>query len=262
MQNSAEENYHLTGTFTRYSSWTARVVTLLEYFQIPYDANFVKLSDVPSASPSGLVPLLRISSPGSSDTFYLNDSLAICEFLAESHPQLPLWPKDRKLRALARCAVAEMHAGFLHVRNCFPSNFVGRYTGNVPVPAPARKEIERILTIWDHSRKVTSETLRGIGERDEGFLFGSFGIADAFFWPVLWRFRTYDLPLSTATREALTWMKTMWDDPILRAVAHSYHKQAERPETSIEKYDDIFRDSDPDIEYGKFEEVWKFTCPQ
>jgi len=240
-------------------------VTLLEYFQIPYDANFVKLSDVPSVSPSGLVPLLRISpSAGSSnpsDIISITDSLAICEFLAESHPQLPLWPKNRKLRTLARCVVAEMHAGFLHVRNCFPSNFVGSYTGDIPVTAPARKEIERILAIWDHSRKVTSETLRDIGERDDGFLFGRFGIADVFFWPVLWRFRTYNLPLSTATRKALTWMETMWDDPILRAVAHGYHEQAEKPETFIEKFEDIFRDSDPSIEYGKFEKHWKFTFP-
>jgi hypothetical protein len=79
-----------------------------------------------------------------------------------------------------------MHAGFLHVRNCFPTNFVGSYTGNIPVTAPAGKEIERILAIWDHSRKVTSEILRDIGEKDDGFLFGHFGIADAFFWPVLW----------------------------------------------------------------------------
>ena len=134
------------------------------------------------------MPLLRISlsSQGSSNIISITDSLAICEFLAESQPQLPLWPENRKLRALAKCAVAEMHAGFLHVRNCFPTNFVGSYTGNIPVTAPAGKEIERILTNWDHSRMVTSETLRDIGEKDDGFLFGRFGIADAFFWPVLW----------------------------------------------------------------------------
>lgn len=60
---------------------------------------------------------------------------------------------------------------------------MAKYTGKIPVNEKAQKEIERILDVWGNARKVTSERL---GERDEGFLFGSFGIADAFFWPVLW----------------------------------------------------------------------------
>jgi len=28
--------------------------------------------------------------------------------------------------------------------------------------------------------------LNELGEKDEGFLFGGFGIVDAFYWPVLW----------------------------------------------------------------------------
>lgn len=79
-----------------------------------------------------------------------------------------------------------MHSGFSAVRNTFGTNFIARYTGNVPVSDAARKEIERLLTIWDESRKATKQRLAGLGEEDEGFLFGKFSIADAFFWPVLW----------------------------------------------------------------------------
>lgn len=50
----------------------------------------------------------------------------------------------------------------------------------------ARKEIERLLAIWDEARRATKQRLASLGEDDEGFLFGKFSIADAFFWPVLW----------------------------------------------------------------------------
>lgn len=50
----------------------------------------------------------------------------------------------------------------------------------------AKKEVERLLVIWDNARRTTKARLAELNERDEGFLFGSFSIADAFFWPVLW----------------------------------------------------------------------------
>ena len=45
-----------------------------------------------------------------------------------------------------------------------------------------------MLTIWGDARKVTAQRLKKLGkeDEDEGFLFGRFGIADAFFWVVLW----------------------------------------------------------------------------
>lgn len=42
-----------------------------------------------------------------------------------------------------------------------------------------------MLSLWDTARKGTKERLAALGEADEGFLFGGFSIADAFFWPVL-----------------------------------------------------------------------------
>lgn len=135
-------------------------------------------------SKSGLVPALTARSL--SVNTQINDSLSICEFLAESHPDLPLWPKDRYLRSLARSAVAQMHSGFTAIRNVYHSNFIGRYTGNIPLSEEARKEVERILMIWADSRRKTTERLKLLGEADDGFLFGKFGIVDSFYWPVLW----------------------------------------------------------------------------
>lgn len=79
-----------------------------------------------------------------------------------------------------------MHSGFSTVRGTFSTNFLARYTGNVPITDDAWKEIERLLAIWDESRKATKQRLASLGENDEGFLFGTFSVADAFFWPVLW----------------------------------------------------------------------------
>ncbi|KAH8704152.1 putative glutathione S transferase [Talaromyces proteolyticus] len=248
-----EPDYRLIGTYTRYSSWTARVEAVLEYFHIPHTSQFVKLSDVKHVSPTGFVPILECRSMSIS----IGDSLAICEFLAESHPELRLWPADRQLRALARSAAAQMHSGFSAVRGTFGTNFLARYTGNIPIPDNAKREVERILAIWDEARKQTKERLAALGQVDDGFLFGGFSIADAFFWPVLWRFRTYNLPLETASDDALAWMGTMWNDPVFRGLGQRYFQQAQDPETRIEHYDDIFRGRD-DVQYGHFPEDWKF----
>ncbi|KAJ5779408.1 hypothetical protein N7457_007128 [Penicillium paradoxum] len=249
--------YHLIGLHTRYSSWTARVEAVLEYFQIPYTHQFVQVAEIKAASPTGLVPILQCHSLPQTT---ITDSLAICEFLAESNPSLPLWPRDRHLRALARSAAAQMHSGFPVLRNAFPTNFVARYTGNVPVPEGAGVEIERMLGIWDSARKVTKERLALLGEVDEGFLFGGFGIADAFFWPVLWRFRSYGLPLDAAGPDALAWMETMWKDPAFKALGDKYYAQAEDPESRIAKYDDFFCGRD-DVQGGLFPRDWSFSAP-
>ncbi|KAJ5921432.1 glutathione S transferase [Penicillium verhagenii] len=253
-----EIDYHFVGTYTRYSSWTARVEAVLEYFQIPHTAQIIKLSDVKTVSPSGLVPYLQCRSMGSTT---ISDSLAICEFLAESNPELSLWPRDRQLRALARSAAAQMHSGFSTLRTLYGTNFVGRYTGNVPIPEEAVKDVRRMLALWDEARKATKERLAILGAADEGFLFGGFSIADAFFWPVLWRFRTYGLPLTSASEDALAWMGTMWNDPAFQSLSTKYYVQLKDPETRIEQYDDVYQ-GQADIQYGHFPEDWKFSTSQ
>lgn len=173
-----------------------------------------------------------------------------------------------------------MHSGFTTIRNTYHTNFIAQYTGNIPIPDQARKEINRMLTIWDNARKVTKARLAEFGGQDEGFLFGGFSIADAFFWPVLWvcylsldqqgceeitdgrqRFRTYNLPLETATPDALKWMETMWNDPAIKKIVGSYYRQAARPETRVERYEDIFGDR-KDIHASVIPEDWKFTIPE
>lgn len=135
-------------------------------------------------SPSRLVPVLQPAALGPS--VLINDSLSIVEYLAESHPSLPLWPRDARLRALARSAVAEMHSGFSALRNAYPSNFIALYEGAVPLDDAMKREVQRLFVVWANARRATAERLGELGEKDEGFLFGGLGIADSFFWPILW----------------------------------------------------------------------------
>jgi glutathione S-transferase len=124
----------------------------------------------------------------------VHDSLAIFEFLAESHPELPLWPRDRRLRALARSVVAEFHSGFGNIRNSYHTTFFGVYEGKVMSTPGIDAEVARLLDIFEGARRETEEW-KGKEENgkdmDEGFLYGQFGIADAVFWPVLWVFPSY-----------------------------------------------------------------------
>ncbi|KAL4884502.1 hypothetical protein BJY04DRAFT_182618 [Aspergillus karnatakaensis] len=250
---TAQPDYHLLGTFTRYSSWTSRIEAILSYFEIPYTSKFIPLEDVPTHSPSALVPTLTSASLNITVT----DSLAIAEFLADQNPHLPLWPRDPALRALARSAAADMHAGFATLRNTFHTNFVAMYIGDIPLSEDGRKEVKRVLEIWGRARRETASRLAEKGEEDEGFLFGGFSIADAFFWPVLWRFRTYNLPLSDASAEALAWVEKMWSDPKIRKLIHGYYRQLEDPATRITKYDQHF--AEYGVRVGEFGEDWEFS---
>lgn len=79
-----------------------------------------------------------------------------------------------------------MHSGFAELRGNYHTNFIAKYTGKVPLTDAARAEVEKCLTMWGDARKATAAQLKELGQADEGFLFGGFSIADAFFWPVLW----------------------------------------------------------------------------
>src|SRR5581483_2765123 len=102
-----------------WSSWSLRPYMALRHIGQPFETILVRLrraeesrQEILKYSPSGKVPLLKI---GEDETIW--DSLAICETLAERHPQAGLLPADPKLRALARSYCAEMHSGFPDVRD-------------------------------------------------------------------------------------------------------------------------------------------------
>jgi glutathione S-transferase len=116
------------------------------------------------------------------------DSLAICEYLAETFPEAKLWPADPGERALARSVCAEMHSGFQSLRSQMPMNI--RAKGRkVPGNPALDADVARVTSIWRSCREH--------GGKRGPFLFGAFSIADAMYAPVVTRFATYGVKLGS-----------------------------------------------------------------
>jgi glutathione S-transferase len=170
-----------------YSSWSMRPWLALRANTIPFEEVFVPLytgvkdkDRILSFTPSGKVPALV------DGDITVWDSLAIIEYLAEKFPEARLWPEDRASRAHARSISAEMHSGFMPLRNECGMN-LHRPVGSVPLSDDARANVARIQDIW-----ADCHTRYGkLGP----FLFGHFTGADAMFAPVVHRFRTYAIPV-------------------------------------------------------------------
>lgn len=132
---------------------------------------------------SDTVPALQIRDGSATHTVF--DSLAICETLAERHPEAKLWPEEAAARAQARSIGAAMHSGFAALRATLPMEFARRLPTSEP-SEQVRDEIARIVKFWKDAL--------GRGETG-GFLFGRFSIADCMYAPVVSRFRTYGIAL-------------------------------------------------------------------
>jgi glutathione S-transferase len=167
-----------------YSSWSLRPWLALTQAGIAFEEKRVPLdqpqtkAEILKHSPSGKVPCL-IDGP-----LVIWDSLAICEAVNERYAGGSLWPSDADARARARAVSAEMHSGFAALRTHLPMDIRSRWPDK---GAAARQrtdvsaDIARIQALW-------TDCLQGSGGP---FLFGEFSIADAFYAPVVTRFRTY-----------------------------------------------------------------------
>src|SRR5690606_15693995 len=107
-------------------------------------------------------------------------------------------------RAYARSISAEMHSGFSALRRECGMN-LHRPIGPKTLSDNARADIARIQEVWTDCRQRS--------ERDGPFLFGSFTAADAMYAPVIHRFRTYAIEVTTPVRE---YMGAMMAQPAFR----------------------------------------------
>jgi glutathione S-transferase len=171
-----------------YSSWSMRPWVAAVAANIPFTEVRILLDQPETAnniahySASGRVPVLLAGE------MTIWDSLAICEYLAEQFQEKHLWPQDVAARAMARAVVAEMHSGFADLRSAMPMNIKARLPGRGRTHG-AQADIARVIEIWE-------ECLSRFGHHN--FLFGDFSIADAFYAPVVMRFRTYGVTLAPA----------------------------------------------------------------
>jgi len=175
-----------------YSSWSLRPWLLMRHAGLSFREIRIPLytpeskTQIREHSPSGRVPCLL------DGELAIWDSLAICEYLAERHPELELWPAAPDARAVARAVSAEMHAGFQHLRANMGMNCRGKFPG-LGRTVEVAGEIERIQRMWADCRARFGGS--------EPYLFGRFSIADAMYAPVVLRFRTYQVQLNSPGRE-------------------------------------------------------------
>jgi glutathione S-transferase len=226
----------LTVLSLRYSSWSMRPWLVLYHTGAPFETETVELPHMARQSETtplaerrklgsvrGLFPVLRVNATA------IHESLAICEYVADAFPDARLWPIEPLQRAAARAICSEMVSGFTSMRNELSCHLFGRVKSFQP-SAAALEDVTRVLEIWD-------QKLRASGGP---FLFGSFSIADAMYFPVLTRFRTYGIDLP---RSLTGYARALDEQPAVRALL-AVASTAPR----IPVYDDYLRGlgGDPD----------------
>ncbi len=176
----------------RYSSWSLRAWIYMKHHSLGFEERRVPLfqadykSRLLSYAPSGKVPALIDGS------VRVWESLAILEYLAEKYPHTHGWPPEAPARALARSISAEMHAGFPALREALPMDL--RHKGRARQwSQETQADIARVIALWEDCRARS----RALGP----FLFGRFGIADAMYAPVAFRFQSYEVGLPPSARE-------------------------------------------------------------
>ncbi|MGK0545017.1 glutathione S-transferase family protein [Halomonas cupida] len=180
------------------SSWSLRAWMTLRQGDIPFELAFHPFDEQGDSfdafrrfSPSGRVPCLHDGHQ------VVWDSLSIVEYLAERHPGV--WPADPGARAWARSACAEMHSGFLALREQCPMHCALRVRLHQLSPEVLR-DLERLNELFeDGLARFGGPYLGG----------GAFSAVDAFFAPIAFRQQTYDLPMEGQARDYLERLRAL-----------------------------------------------------
>lgn len=213
-------NYRLITANRNYSSWSLRAWVLMKALEIPFEDEFITFAGLDNYetfrafNPNGMVPALL---DGDRTVW---DSLGITLYLADRHQGV--WPTDDAAKAWAQCVVCEMHGGFSALRNDCTMNVGVRVRRN-PDSSALQRDVARIGEIFEE----------GLSRFGGPFLAGShFTAADAFFAPVVFRIRTYDLPVGPLGK---AWVERMLTSPVMReweraALAEPYREAGHEAE--------------------------------
>jgi glutathione S-transferase len=180
----------------RFSTWSLRPWLVLkrctdDFTVTELDFNTPQgRADMLAASPSGLVPVLKVDG----ETIW--DSMAISVWCAERYPDAKLWPAEAHARWLARSAACEMHGGFGALRTHCTMNLDHPMVGETRSPPPQGEavaaDIRRLVALW---REMRGRFGRSGQDGGGDFLFGAWSVPDAFFTPVATRIRHYQIDL-------------------------------------------------------------------
>ena len=217
---AGKASYKLIIGNKNYSSWSMRAWIAMKAFGIPFEEVKILLGQPDTSNCIGQftntarVPVLIAGE------ITVWDSLAICEYLAEQFPDKSMWPSDVEARAMARSICAEMHSGFSALRSAMWMNIRARFPGKGRTPE-SQADISRVCEIWENCLERSGP---------HRFLFGDFSIADAYYAPVVMRFRTYGV-----------WVPPMLQAYMDRVVAHpavaQWMQEAVEEDARIEKYE-------------------------
>ena len=197
-----------------YSSWSMRPWVLMVHFGLEFEERRIPLftsswkEELAEYSPSMKVPVLL------DGDLPIWDSLAICEYVSEKLLQGQALPKSMFQRAQCRSYCAEMHGGFLEIRKQMPMNI--RERRRIEIGPELAEEIGRIEQLWLQARDANGD----IGP----YLFSSFSMADAFFAPVVMRFKTYGVELDPVCME---YMDTVSGNAAVQAWVEEAKKETE-----------------------------------
>jgi glutathione S-transferase len=208
-----------------YSSWSLRPWLLMKQLGVAFDEITIPL-DLPDTkekvlkhSPAGKVPILI------DGDVTVWESIAIMEYVGDAYGA-PVWPEDRKARAMARSMAAEMHAGFMGLRSACPMNLGKKYASRDRGEAVAR-DVARFSAIVRDARERF-----GAGGP---FLFGAFSAADAMYAPLGTRLDTYSIALDATTRAYV--------DTILSLPAFQEWRSAALKESWVVDADEVDEDA-------------------
>ncbi|ESA33474.1 glutathione s-transferase [Leptolyngbya sp. Heron Island J] len=173
-----------------YSSWSLRAWLFLTASDLPFEEIRLPLftdawQQISQYSPAKRVPVLM------DGDIAVWDTSAIYGYVRSQHPSAIGWPADLKAQATARSIAAEMHSGFLGIREQLPQNIRARIPVERTTLEPAtQQEINRVEQMWTQAY----ETYGG------PWLFGDFSLADVAYAPVALRFVTYQIHLLPAAQ--------------------------------------------------------------
>lgn len=205
-----------------YSSWSIRPWFFVRHAKLPCEERVLYMDEASFAedvrvSPSKRVPVLELDG---GDRVW--DTLAIGLTLAELFPEAHVFPSDARVRRLVYSACAEMHSGFGEMRRVLTCNARKRYAkdawktiaGGPEACAAVLADCARIEQLFETLLEASTGPFLGGAE---------VGYVDAYFVPVLSRFRTYGLELGAVSEayakriEALpthvTWLELAREEP-------------------------------------------------
>jgi len=212
--------YTLITANRNYSSWSLRPWLLMRMLGIVFDDRIEPFTrpdnfeEFRRFSPTGQVPVLI----DGDRTIW--DSFGIALYLAERHDGV--WPADEAARTWAICATAEMHGGFGALRNDCTMN-VGVRVVPKPMSDALARNVARIGELW----------VEGLERFGGLWLAGdAFTVVDAFYAPVAYRVRTYDLDVGAAGR---AWVDRIIALPAMReweaqALAEAWREEGHEAE--------------------------------